>query len=447
MTDVPKTQYTKTRDGTHIAYQVVGTGPIDLVYVPSWVSHIEWAWEEPAYARFLRRLGSFSRLIWFDKRGTGLSDRATTLPILDEQMDDVTAVMDAVGSKQAALFGHGDGGVLCAVQAASHPERVRALIVAACASRFVSADDYPWGMSPETMVFFEGVIEKAWGNFEESEYVSILAPSVIDDSRFRAWFDTLTKLGASPSAAIELLRIFALGDIRAVLPTISVPTLVLQRTEDPLIGPAHGRYFAEHVSGATYLEIPGRDYLINVGDVDRIADEIQHFLTGVRGGSPPERILATVMFTDIVGSTERAVSLGDTRWRELLDAHDALIRRQLERFRGQEVKTLGDGFMATFDGPARTIQCAAAIRDGVRGLGIEIRTGIHTGEVEVRGDDIGGIAVHLAKRVESLAAPGDVLVSRTVVDLVAGSTIEFEDRGEHELKGVPGTWRLYAVKG
>ncbi len=447
MTDLPKTQYTKTPDGTHIAYQVVGTGPLDLVYVPSWVSHVEWAWEDPTYAHFLRRLGSFSRLIWFDKRGTGLSDRATTLPILEEQMDDVTAVMDAVGSTQAALFGHGDGGALCAVQAASHPERVRALIVTACASRFVSADDYPWGMTPEQMAFFEGVIEEAWGNFEESEYISILAPSAIDDSRFRAWFNTLTKLGASPSAAIELLRIFALGDIRAVLPTISVPTLVLQRTEDPLIAPAHGQYFAEHVSGATYLEIPGRDYLINVGDVDRMADEIQHFLTGVRGGSPTERILATVMFTDIVGSTDRAVSLGDNRWRELLDAHDALVRRQLERFRGNEVKTLGDGFMATFDGPARAIQCASAIRDGVRGLGIEIRTGIHAGEVEVRDDDIGGIAVHLAKRVESLASPGDVLVSRTVVDLVAGSAIDFEDRGEQQLKGVPGTWRLYAVKG
>jgi class 3 adenylate cyclase/alpha-beta hydrolase superfamily lysophospholipase len=446
MTDRPKTQYAKTSDGTHIAYQVVGNGPIDLVYVPSWVSHIEWAWEDPNYAHFLTRLGSFSRLIWFDKRGTGLSDRASRLPILDEQMDDVTAVMDAVGSKRAALFGHGDGGTLCAVLAASHPERVSALIVAACSPRFVRADDYPWGVTPELMVFLEGVIEEAWGRFAETEYVSILAPSAVDDSLFLAWFDTLTRLGASPSAAIELMRIYALGDIRAVLPTISVPTLVLQRSEDPLIEPAHGQYFAEHVPGATYVEIPGRDYLINVGDVDRMADEIQHFLTGVRGGSPAERILATVMFTDIVGSTEWAVSLGDARWRELLDAHDALIRRQLARFRGHEVKTLGDGFMATFDGPARAIECATAISDGVRGLGIEIRTGIHTGEVEVRGDDIGGIAVHLAKRVESQATPGDVLVSRTVVDLVAGSTIEFEDRGQQELKGVPGTWRLYAVK-
>ena len=447
MTELPKTQYTKTPDGTHIAYQVVGTGSIDLVYVPSWVSHIEWAWEDPTYAHFLRRLGSFSRLIWFDKRGTGLSDRATTLPILDQQMDDVTAVLDAVGSERAALFGHGDGGVLCTMQAASHPERVSALIVAACAPRFVWADDYPWGMTPELMAFFEGVIEEAWGEFDQSEYISILAPSTVDDSRFRAWFDTLTKLGASPSAALELLRIFALGDIRAVLPTVSVPTLVLQRTGDPLIEAAHGRYFADHVPGARYVEIPGRDYLINVGEVDRMADEIQDFLTGVRGGSPAERILSTVMFTDIVGSTDRAVSLGDTKWRELLDAHDALIRRQLDRFRGQEVKTLGDGFMATFDGPARAIQCAASICSGVRGLGMEIRTGIHTGEVEVRGDDIGGIAVHLAKRIESLAAPGEVLVSRTVVDLVAGSVIEFEDRGEQELKGVRGSWRLYAVTG
>jgi len=445
---LPKTQYTKTLDGTHIAYQVVSDGPIDLIYVPSWVSHIEWAWEDPTYAHFLRRLGSFSRLIWFDKRGTGLSDRATRLPAIDQQMDDVAAVMDAVGSKRAALFGHGDGAVMCSVLAASHPERVSALIAAGCAPRFMRADDYPWGVTPEIIEIWEGRIEEDWGRQEDiPEDTAIFAPSVADDPRFRAWFAQFHRLSASPAAAIELLRIITLIDIRAVLPTISVPTLALNRTDDPLVEAAHGRYFAEHVPGATYVEIPGSDHLINVGDVDRIVDEIQQFLTGVRGPSPSERILATVMFTDIVGSTERAAELGDTRWRELLDAHDALVRRQLDRFRGQEVKTLGDGFLATFDGPARAIQCAAAIRDGVGGLGIEIRTGIHTGEVEARNHDIGGIAVHLAQRVESVAEPGEVLVSRTVVDLIAGSGIEVEDRGERELKGVPGTWRLFTVLG
>jgi class 3 adenylate cyclase len=442
--DSVKTQYAKSADGTHIAYQIVGDGPVDLVYAPSWVSHLDWVWEDPSYAHFLRRLGSFSRLIWFDMRGTGLSDRATTLVGLDQQLDDVTAVMDAVGSKRAALFGHGAGGVPCTMLAASHPERVSALVVTACAPRFMRADDYPWGQPPELTRFYEGVIEEGWGQ-DSPENVAILAPSAANDARFRMWFAKLAKLSASPSAAIELLRIYALADLRAVLPAVSVPTLVLQRTNDPLIEAGHGRYFADHVPGATYVEIPGDDYLINVGDVDRMANEIQQFLTGTWGGSPSERILATVMFTDIVGSTERAAELGDTRWRELLDAHDALVRRQLERFRGEEVKTLGDGFVATFDGPGRAIQCAAAIRDGVGGLGIEIRTGIHTGEIEIRGDDIGGIAVHLAQRVQGLADPSEILASSTVKDLVVGSGIEFADRGERDLKGVPGLWRLFAV--
>jgi len=416
--------------------------------VASWVSHLEWAWENPTYARLLRRLGSFSRLIWFDKRGTGLSDRATTLPRSDQQMDDLSAVLDAVGSERAALFGHGDGSILCAMLAATHPERVSALVLTSCAARFMKTDDYPWGQTAVSIEFFETVIESGWGHFEDApEFVAVLAPSAAEDPRFRAWFDRFTRLAASPSAATELLRLATLSDIRAVLPAISVPTLVIQHTDNPIIEAGHGRYLAEHIAGALYVEIPGRDYLINVGDVDRLADEIQHFLTGVKGGSPPERILATVLITDIVGSTERATALGDTRWRELLDAHDALVRRQIERFRGREVKTVGDSFVATFDGPARAIECATAVRDSIEGLDLEIRVGIHTGEIEARGDDIGGIAVHLAKRVESLADPDEILVSRTVVDLVAGSTIVFEDRGEHELKGIPGNWRLYAVQG
>ena len=440
--------YARAEDGTHLAYQVVGDGPLDLVYLPTWVSHIEWAWEEPSYARFLRRLGSFARLIWFDKRGCGLSDRATTLPTLDKQMDDVAAVMDAAGSTQAALFGMGDGAVPCTVFAASHPERVTALIAASTRPCFMAHPDYPWGSTPEMFEMWAGVVERDWSRIEDHpEDVAILAPGRADDVQFRTWFGQYARLGASPSAALEILRIISLQDIRDVLPTISVPTLLLYRTNDPVAPPEHGRYFAERVPHARYVELPGVDHVINAGDVDAFADEIEDFLTGVRRGSSADRVLATVLFSDIVGSTTRAAEIGDQRWRHTLDAHDALVRRHLGRFRGREVNTTGDGFVATFDGPARAIQCATAIRDGVQALGIEIRVGLHTGEVEVRDDDIGGIGVHIAARVSALAGANEVLVSRTVTDLVAGSGIEFADRGEQGLKGVPGAWKVFAVVG
>lgn len=448
MPESPPTRYAKASDGTHLAYQVVGDGPLDLVYLPTWVSHVEWAWEEPSYAHLLRRLGSFCRLIWFDKRGSGLSDRATILPTLENQMEDVMAVLDAAGSTHAALFGMGDGAVPCTVFAAAHPERVTGLIAAATRPCFLAQPDYPWGSTPGEFDVWASIVERDWICLQDHpEDVAILAPSKADDARWRSWFAQYCRLAASPSAAIEWLRVISLQDMRSVLPTLTVPTLLIYRTNDPIAPPVHGRYIADRVQSATYVELPGDDHLINAGDVDAIADEIQHFLTGARGRPSVDRVLATVLFTDIVGSTHRAAELGDERWREILDAHDALIRRQLDRFRGREVKNMGDGFLATFDGPARAIQCAIAVRDGAGALGLQVRAGLHTGEVEVRGDDIGGIAVHTGARVAGLARDGEVLVSSTVKDLVAGSGIRFDHRGEHEMKGVPGTWKLFAVAG
>jgi class 3 adenylate cyclase len=446
MSTAPVTRYTKAPDGTHLAYQVVGAGPIDLVYIPSWVSQMELAWEEPTYAELLGRLSSFARLIWFDKRGSGLSDRATQLPTLEQQVDDVIAVMDAVRSMRAAVFGHDDGAVLCAVLAATHPERVRALITLGLTPRTMVADDWPSGSTPDFLDFMLTGIEEGWGRPDVAEDLKIIAPSVADDPRFRDWYARFYRVAASPSAASEVLRIDSLNDIRAVLPTISVPTLVLQRTDDPVVRPETSQVCVESIPGSCYVELPGNDWLICTGDVHRLADEIQHFLTGARHAPETDRVLATVLFTDIVASTERAAELGDRRWRQLLTTHDRRARAEIERFRGRVVKSTGNGVLATFDGPGRAIRCAQAMRDAVRPLGIDLRAGLHTGEIEVLGDDVAGMAVHIGARVSALAGAGEVLVSTTVKDLVAGSAIEFEDRGEHELKGVPGTWRLYAVE-
>jgi class 3 adenylate cyclase len=447
MSTTPVTRYTKAPDGTHLAYQVVGDGPIDLVYIPSWVSQMEVAWEEPTYAELLGRLSSFARLIWFDKRGTGLSDRASSLPTLEQQVDDVTAVRDAARSIRAAVFGHGDGAVLGAVLAATHPNRVRALISLGLMPRTMQADDWPSGWTPDFLEFTLTGIELGWGDPNVAEDLRFIAPSVADDPRFRDWFARFTRVAASPSAASELLRIASLNDIRPVLPAISVPTLVLQRTDDPIVRPETSQVCVESIPGSCYVELPGNDWLICTGDVHRLADEIQLFLTGVRGEPSADRVMATILFTDIVGSTERAADLGDRRWRELLTTHDTRARAEIERFRGRLVKSTGDGMLATFDGPGRAIRCALAIRESVRPLGIDLRAGLHTGEIEVLGDDVAGMAVHIGARVSALAGAGEVLVSSTVKDLVAGSGIEFEDRGDHELKGVPGTWKLYAVGG
>jgi class 3 adenylate cyclase len=439
----PTTHYAKSGD-VHIAYQVVGDGPIDLVYVQGWVSHLEHAWEYPPLARCLRRLASFSRLIRLDKRGTGLSDRTPELPTLEQRMDDVRAVLDAVGSERAVLFGSSEGGAMCGLFAATYPERTAALVLYGSFAKGTTAPDYPRGVfSPEPAEreqFFERVA-RDWGT---SSNVT-LAPGHDADRRFQEWWATDQRLSASPGAAVALLRLNADVDWRHVLPSIRVPTLIVHRTGDPASPVWGGRYLAERIPAARYVELPGDDHPLWTGDSDAILDEIQAFLTGTHRIAEPDRVLATVLFSDIVGSTEHAARLGDRRWLELLEDHDRLVRTQLERARGRAIKHTGDGFLATFDGPARAVRCAEAIRDVVRQLGIEVRAGLHTGECEFSGDDIGGLAVHIGQRVSALAAPNEVLVSSTVKDLVVGSGLRFEDRGTHALKGVPDAWRLFRV--
>lgn len=440
----PATLYAKS--GTiNIAYQVVGTGPRDLVFVMGWVSHLDYFWEEPSLARFLNRLASFSRLILFDKRGTGLSDRVATtaLPTLEERMDDVRAVMDAVGSSRAAVLGVSEGGPMCALFAATYPERTTALVMYGSYARRTRAPDYPWGTGEDERAQHREQIVADWGR---PIGLAERAPSKIDDAKFIEWWRTYLTRSASPGAAAALATMNAQIDIRHILPAIRVPTLVLYRSGDRLLPAGAARYVTAHVPGAKLVELPGEDHLPWVGDQDAILDEIEEFLTGVRRGPEPDRVLATVLFTDIVGSTERAATLGDRRWRDLLEAHHGLIRRELDHNRGREVDTTGDGFLAVFDGPARAVRCAAASVGAVRELGLEIRAGVHTGEVEMIGANVGGIAVHIGARVAALAQPGEVLVSSTLKDLVAGSGIAFEDRGAYVLKGVPGEWRVFAAR-
>ena len=441
----PETRYARSGD-VSIAYQVVGDGPLDLIFVSGWVSHLDAFWGEPSFARFLRRLASFSRLILFDKRGTGLSDRVPVaeLPTLEERIDDVRAVLDAVGVERAALLGHSEGGPMCLLYAATFPERTAALVLIGTYARRLVADDYPFGATPEQYEAFLDEIETGWGG---PVGLAVRAPSMEHDDRFRAWWSEYLRSSASPGAALALTRMNGEIDVRAVLGTIGVPTLVVHRSGDRSLPVEGARYLAERIRGARLVELPGVDHLPFVGDQNAILDEIEEFLTGVRRGTEIDRVLATVLFTDIVGSTERAIQLGDREWRDLLESHHLLVRRELERWRGTEVATAGDGFFATFDGPARAIHCACAIRDSVRSLGLEIRAGLHTGECEIHGTTVAGVAVHIGARVSGLAGLGEVLVSSTVRDLVAGSGIEFEARGEHELKGVPEQWRLYSVVG
>lgn len=443
--EVPKTHYVKTADGVSIAYQVMGNGPIDLVFVPGGVNHVEWAWEYAGYARLLERLASFARLIWFDKRGLGLSDRPDRLPTLEDQMVDVGAVLDAAGSESAALFGTQDGCPPGMFYAAAHPERLFALVLYGGMARFLASDDYPCGLPKGVAEHWLRRIERAWGQDVPSD-LEALAPSRLRDAAFRKWYAQFCRLAASPSAIRELMRIFMLHDMRNVLPAVQIPTLVLNRTADAVCRVENARYLAEHIPNARLVELAGDDALIYAGDTDAVIDEVQEFLTGVRDSPSTDRVLVTVLMTDIVGSTERASALGDRRWRELLDAHDRVIDRQLERFRGRKVNPTGDGMLATFDGPARAVRCAQAVVEAARAIDLDVRAGVHTGEVERRGDDIGGIAVHIGARVASLAGPGDVLVTRTVTDLVAGSGLAFEEHGEHILKGVQEPWKLFSVR-
>jgi len=437
----PETRYAKSGD-LHIAYQVSGNGPGDLLFVPGFVSHLEYDWEHPLPSRFFRRLSSFSRLIRFDKRGTGLSDRVSEMPSLEQRMDDVSAVMDAAGSEKAALFGISEGGPMSLLFAASYPERTKALALYGTYARRSWAPDYPFGRTEEEWSTALERLEREWG----SDWgIEIWAPSMGHDENYRRFRANYLRFAASPGAAAGVWRMNRDIDVRHVLPTIRVPTLILHRTGDRLVSIENARYMAGAISGAKFVKLPGIDHQVWVGDADSILTEIEEFLTGVRPHPEPDRVLATVLFTDIVGSTERAAEIGDRKWRELIEAYYSLARRQLERFRGREINTAGDGFFASFDGPARAIRCAIAILEGVRSLGFEVRAGVHTGECEVMGKDLGGIAVHIGARVAALAGPGEVLATSTVKDLVAGSGLRFEDRGMQTLKGVPSKWHLYSV--
>ena len=440
---MPETRYARSGD-VNIAYQVVGEGNLDLVFVFGWISNIELAWEEPNLARFLNALSSFARLILFDKRGTGLSDRVSPgeLTTLEQRMDDVRAVMDAAGSDRAALFGVSEGGPMCILFAATYPERTIALVTCGTYAKRIWSPDYPWAPTPEERQQFYDRIEHQWGH---ELGLGTLAPSMQDDPAMRRWLETYVRRSASPGAALALAKMNTQIDIRNVLPAVKVPSLIMHRTGDKDSRVEEGRYIAEHIPGARFVELPGADHLPWIGDQDSLLDEVAEFLTGVRPVHGPDRVLATVVFTDIVGSTERAAALGDRAWRDLLERHHEIVRAELGRFRGREIDTAGDGFLAAFDGPARAIRSACAIRDSLRHVGIEVRAGLHTGECEVLGEKLAGVAVHTGARVASLAGPGEVLVSSTVKDLVAGSGIEFKDRGTHELKGVPGEWRIFSV--
>jgi pimeloyl-ACP methyl ester carboxylesterase len=447
VSEFPNARYAKS-GGLSIAYATYGDGPFDVVFVPGFVSHVEMGWDL-GYGPIRRRLGSIGRLIFFDKRGTGMSDRVVGMPPLEERMDDVRAVMDAAECDQAAIVGISEGGPLSLVFAATYPDRVRSLVLWDTSACFSSAPDYPvespqrWDRFPEMMEENWGtglvlsMLVKVHGDLPRAELERLLGEA----ARFeRNW--------ATPGAVRQLMDMNQQMDCRPVLPAISAPTLVVHRSGDPIIPVGHGRWLADHIEGARYREFDGDFHCGSMpGDDDDVLDEIDEFLTGTRHAAiDPDRVLSTVLFTDIVGSTEKAAELGDGRWRRLLDDTDGLVHRSVERFRGRIVKSTGDGHLATFDGPARGVRCAAAIRDGLRTMGLEIRSGLHTGEIELRRDDIGGLAVHIGARVGALAAPNEVLVSSTVKDLVVGSGIQFDERGEHELKGVPGSWRLFAVR-
>jgi pimeloyl-ACP methyl ester carboxylesterase len=446
--EIPETRYAKTSEGVYVAYQVVGDGPIDLLYLPGYTSNLFWQWELPSYARFLEQLASFSRLILVDRRGTGLSDRFSPqdLPPLEDMADDLVTVMDAVGSERTALLGTEDGCFVCSMFAATHPDRTDAIVLYGMDPGAPGAGlAHP---SPERVAFRDLVfryVDERWGTREYARWdMKVSHPSLVADETFLAWYEVFLQLAASPTSAKGMLRIWFETDLWPVFPTIRVPTLVLHRTGDILEPIEHARAAAETIPDARMVELPGDKHYLFEGSED-VAEEVEEFLTGSRHSAEPDRVLATVLFTDIVGSTEKATELGDRGWRELLDQHNVRIRRQLERFRGREIDTAGDGFFATFDGPARAVRCAQAIGASVRELGMEIRAGCHTGEIELAGGDVRGIAVHIGARVSAVARPSEVLVSSTVKDLVAGSGLSFEDAGEHELKGVPDRWRLYRV--
>ena len=441
---MPETRYTKSGD-LSIAYQVTGSGPIDLVLASGWISNVELGWEHPQVARFYERLASFSRLILFDKRGTGLSDRVPDArpPTIEERTDDIRAVLDAIGSERAAIFGTSEGGNMSIVFAATYPQRTTALVTYSVFAKRIWSPDYPWAPTPEEReAWLEGLQER-WGGDAD---LSSLIPSVANDAATKAWFSRVSRHSVSLSAAVALGRMNTQIDIRAVLPTVRVPTLMFHPVDDHDVNIEEGRWMAARIPNARLVELPGADHVPYFQSADAVLDGVEEFLTGVRPAAGTDRFLATVLFTDIVNGTARAAELGDRRWGELLEAHHATVRRELQRHRGIEVDTAGDGFFATFDGPARAVRCAMEIRDAVRGLGIEIRAGVHTGECEVIADKTGGIAVIIASRVRELASPGEVLATSTVKELVAGSGLQFEPRGSKSLKGVPDEWQIYSAE-
>ena len=441
----PEVRYAQG-DGGHVAYAVYGDGPQDVLFIPSWATNLEVMWEEPSVVRYFDRLARFARVICFDKRGSGLSDPVAlaSLPSLEAWMDDARLAMDAVGSTRAALIGDAEGGLMAMLFAATHPDRTAALVLINAFARWWRADDYPAGM-PEVMK--ERLLETYKTSWGTGDILLRTAPSMAADPRFRRWQARLERLAMPPSAAAAMYRWIIETDVRAILGSIRVPTLIVHRADNLHYRVGHGRYLAAAIRGAKYVELPGADsYPFYAGDTDAVLDEVEGFLTGRRQVTTHDRVLATVMFTDIVGSTELAARLGDQGWLDLRNAHDALVRQLIERYRGREITTTGDGFLATFDGPARAVRCGVEIAAGVRTLGLEVRVGLHTGEVELGDGALGGIAVHLAQRVMASSGAGRVTVSSTVKDLVIGSGIEFVDRGTRELKGVPGAWQLFEVE-
>jgi pimeloyl-ACP methyl ester carboxylesterase len=437
-----RTRYAKSGE-ISIAYQVVGEGENALVYVPGWISHVEHMWEEPLAAAFLRRLAGFSRLVLLDRRGLGMSDPVPRMPTLEERMDDVRAVMDDAGIERAALLGVSEGGPMCMLFAASFPERCTSLALVNTFARLLRDETTPWGSSEEDRARFLAQVGASWGTGVSAD---VLAPSLAKDPAFRERFGRLERMAASPGRARMLLEIAFATDVRAVLPSVRVPTLVVHRVDDSAISSKGARDIAARIPAARLVLVPGRDHLVFAGDTEPLLSEIERFITGEQRAASAERVLATVLFCDVVGATERAAKLGDANWRELLVRHDRLVRDSVARFRGRVIDAAGDGHFASFDGPARALHCAAAIRDAARPLGLALRQGVHTGECEVVGEKVAGLAVHIGARVAALAAPGEVWTTSTVRDLVVGARLDFDARGRHALKGVPGEWDLLAAR-
>lgn len=438
----PRTRYAKSGD-INIAYQVMGEGPLDLVVVPGWISNLDMHWQMLGYEAWVRRMTSFCRLIVFDKRGSGLSDRDVGDSTLEERMDDLRAVLDAVGSERAAVLGFSEGGSLAMLFAATYPERVQALVLFGTFPRTIEAPDFPEGrLISERVNEFARIAEAKWG---EGQTLGSISPSLANVAAAVEFMGRFESASLSPRAALAILKWISDIDTRSVARSLHVPTLVMHRSEDQLIPVAGGRWLRDNIPGARFVELPGNDHAPWSGDLQLFGAELEEFLTGSRGEAELDRVLATVLFTDIVGSTERAVGLGDRRWQELLGHHNALVRDELRRYRGVEQDTAGDGFFATFDGPARAVRCAQSVCEAVGRLGIKLRAGVHTGECERAAEKMGGIAVNICARVMAQAQPGEVLVSSTVRDLVSGSGLTFTERGAHKLNGVPGTWNLYAV--